>query len=412
MTTRRLLLTAFVLTLLVLPRSLLAAICSTMPNNPWGANTGWWTADSISASNGGTMTTWADSSGSLNTATVVGRTPPTYQTAVINGLPVVRFDVHGGGAFDLALPRSTQTFTFIAVVRPADLSQTMSILADSYDGRDFSIAPGGTQLLSRTFLQGLGSSATAIATTAFHVVTVTYDGTTVRFYLDGAADGINTSVRTFSHTETAHLGYANIATSHFFRGDIAQAVQWDTVLSDADRCAAIGCLGSEYGITINRASCPATPTPTNTPTGTLTPSNTSTPTPTRTPTATPRPTWTQPLYFSTFNHGDPNDLYIYETTDATNFTLPAGCSAPIAKFPGPGGVGTSLSTIADSLMHYNGKYWVAFEYNSLLACENVFGIMNASISLRTGPVGSQVTAERRDRSSCASALRSGESSST
>jgi len=367
----------FVLGLLVIslaPRFAAAQVCGALPHP--GTLTGWWTADSISASSGDPITSWVDSSGSENTATSHGTTP-TYQTAVINGRPVMRFG--GAGAYDLALPRTTTSFTFLAVVKATALFGNSSILADGQGGRDFYIEPtSGAQVLGKSFTVKIGTSNTGIGTTAFHIVAVTYDSSTATFYLDGAADGTGTSAQTFSHSQTAHLGYSAVPTMQYFVGDIAQAAQWTVALSAADRCAAIRCLGVEYGITVDESSCPATPSPTHTPTGTLTPSPTTTPRSTRTPTPTPLPTFAQPVYLTTFAGGDANHLYLFETRDGKTFTTPAGCSNPIGRFPGPGGVGLSISTLASSLLHYDGKYWVAYELNSLVACENNFGIMNST----------------------------------
>ncbi len=361
-------------TLLSSSRGAAGRVCSSLPDA--AHLTGWWTADSIGASDGDPVTTWADSSGSENLATAQG-TAPIYAATVVGGHPVVRFS--GAGAFDLNLPRTTPTFTFLAVVKAASLGGYGSILADANGGRDFHIvASSGVQGLARTYLAEIGTSDTGIGTSALHIVTVTYDSLTARFYLDGATDGAPINAQTFSHTQTAHLGYAAVQTNQHFVGDIAQAAQWAGVLSDSDRCAAVRCLGTEYDIAVDESSCPATPLPSPTPTGTLTPSPTATPLATHTPTETPLPTLTRPLYLSTFRHGDANHLYIYQTTDGRTFSTPADCSNPIQQFPGPGGTGVSVSTLASSLMHYEGQYWIAFEYNSLVACENLFGIMKAA----------------------------------
>lgn len=55
---------------------------------------GWYKADAITGlSNGAAVTQWNDSSGFVNhAAQATGTNQPTYQTNVINGLPVVRFD--------------------------------------------------------------------------------------------------------------------------------------------------------------------------------------------------------------------------------------------------------------------------------------------------------------------------------
>lgn len=346
--------------------------------------TGWWTADSITANDGDVVEIWADSSNAEDDAVAHGSIKPIYKTGIANGWPVVRFGGYGG--YDLPVPRSQSAFTFMAVVRPSDATTYRTILGDEAGGRDWNLIPTGVagrptngQGFSKSYVVEIGHSSTGLDTTDFHVVALTYDASTATFYLDGAADGSGTNAQTLTKTQFAHLGYAGtVAGPEYFKGDIAQAMQWKGVLSTADRCAAMRCLGAQYGITIDEGVCPVTPTPTDTPTGTLTPSPPPTPQNTNTPTATALPTFATAMYLSTFNWGDGNDLYIYETRDGKTFTTPDGCSNPVGKFPGPGGVGYSESTLASSLMRYNGKYWVAYELNTLIGCSNVFGIMSST----------------------------------
>lgn len=51
----------------------------------------WWDAVSIGQADGTSVTSWADSSGNGYTLTEATN-PPTYKTAIRNGLPIVRFD--------------------------------------------------------------------------------------------------------------------------------------------------------------------------------------------------------------------------------------------------------------------------------------------------------------------------------
>lgn len=53
----------------------------------------WWKADSLALSNGAAVTSWSDSSGNGRTLTqATGANQPVFNTAQVNGLPVVTFD--------------------------------------------------------------------------------------------------------------------------------------------------------------------------------------------------------------------------------------------------------------------------------------------------------------------------------
>lgn len=89
------------------------------------------------------------------------------------------------------------------------------------------------------------------------------------------------------------------------------------------------------------------------------------------------------LIFATFAHGSGNAGHILQTTDGANFAVPPGCSSPHITFLGPDHVSPSRSTLAVSLLHHRGRYWIVHEYNTLVAgspdmCNATVGIMATS----------------------------------
>src|SRR4051812_19518760 len=92
----------------------------------------WLKADSLSLNDGDAVTTWTDSSGNSNTASQgTAANKPTYKTAVLNALPVVRFD---GSNDYLGVARNSglepAAMTVVALLRaasnPADFSYVFS----------------------------------------------------------------------------------------------------------------------------------------------------------------------------------------------------------------------------------------------------------------------------------------------
>jgi hypothetical protein len=53
----------------------------------------------------------------------------------------------------------------------------------------------------------LGSGSTALSSGVWYDIGLSYDGATVRFYLNGAADGSASSAQTFTHAQQHWLGY-------------------------------------------------------------------------------------------------------------------------------------------------------------------------------------------------------------
>jgi hypothetical protein len=94
----------------------------------------------------------------------------------------------------------------------------------------------------------IGQSTTGVTAATWTIVAATYSGAgAFAFYLAGVADGTGTVDRTFS-ASTVWLG-SNASLDETFLGDMAEELQYDTVLSTADLNNVGEYLADKYGLT-------------------------------------------------------------------------------------------------------------------------------------------------------------------
>lgn len=208
----------------------------------------WYDAGEItSLSDNDPVATWIDSSASGFNATASGVNQPTYQTNEINGLPCVRFD----GTNDVmasSYPTSQKPFTAFAVIKVTDVSDYRCIIGSfTNDGIEWRInATSGAQNLDKQATAGIGTSSAAVTNGVWTIVTVTYSGSGGwAYYFDGVADNSGTNDVSFSAT-TALIGAASGV--HWFYGDMAEIVCYDTALSGPDLADVHAYLTSKYGL--------------------------------------------------------------------------------------------------------------------------------------------------------------------
>jgi len=228
----------------------------------------WLDASQIAGLSGtDSLATWPDLSGNGNDA--VQSTEgfkPTYQTDVINGLPVVRFD----GTDDYL------SATDSASLQPADLTifivSNFSSLKEGDQkffakSRNSESAAGATwqttiyeanDLLYQTKNAGSWQSVAAndYIYTGAYITTITHNQSTeaVNIYKDGSAFSTSSSItQAFDYaTDPLYIG-ARINGStieHHLQGDIAEMIIYDSALSTVGRGKVETYLADKYGITI------------------------------------------------------------------------------------------------------------------------------------------------------------------
>lgn len=92
---------------------------------------------------------------------------------------------------------------------------------------------GGTQQLDRQGQTAIGTSNTVVSAGVWHYVTVTYNGTTVKFYLDGAPDGSTNTTDAFTHSPNGIVSenisaYPNGKVDEFRYSKMVRSADWIT----------------------------------------------------------------------------------------------------------------------------------------------------------------------------------------
>ncbi len=199
------------------------------------------------ATDGQTVETWVDASGSANSATqaVLGL-KPTFQTNEINtSLPVIRFD----GIDDVMLTpsiASTSTLT-IFVVTKANSGANRYIV--SFGPTVFSALLGNFGSAIVEIFDSPRLSVGALSTSAFNLFEVVKNGggTSTTTYRNGVQIATDGSVSATT-TGTWFIGSGPVADQ--YDGDIAEIIAYDTPLATGNRQLVEDYAGSKYGISI------------------------------------------------------------------------------------------------------------------------------------------------------------------
>jgi hypothetical protein len=203
----------------------------------------WLKADALSLSDGDPVSSWTDSSGNSNHATMTGGDRPTFQTNELNSLPGVASNSETSGWLNLTTPITNARTVFI-VARHRDGNQDWAHLI-------------GDTTTNNYFHGGLGTALHSTTFSAIHGVCAA----------DGWTDGVSTSIGSmaksaagvvYSYDMTAAdaavdqlFNNANQqALSRVWDGFIFELIVYDNRLSTGDRESVEDYLGIKYGITI------------------------------------------------------------------------------------------------------------------------------------------------------------------
>lgn len=145
--------------------------------------TAWYKADAGTSStvNGTALSAWNDQSGNGNNLTqATGVNQPTYQAAVQNGLPIVRFSAH---FMDAAGVSVSQPDTIWIVAKNTAAGGSLNVI-DGITVRQAVLQNGGHVY---SFYAGLGpiDSASNWGTTSFHYISTLFNGASSLMRSDG-----------------------------------------------------------------------------------------------------------------------------------------------------------------------------------------------------------------------------------
>jgi hypothetical protein len=202
-------------------------------------------ADTLSLSNGDPVSTWTDGSGSSNNATGSGATRPTYQTNVVNSLPVVRFTT--SSILLLANTISDGDCTIVCVLKE---SGSRLIALGGTGSWAFYGTSGGLWLFRA---DNDGGFTASVSYTGFNVWTSRVTSGVVSAWKNGVPIGSPTAVgtRTIDNIGTRQ---SLASTSD---GDVAEIRYYSSALSEVDRSGAEQSVGTKYSITVTPYVPPA-----------------------------------------------------------------------------------------------------------------------------------------------------------
>ena len=193
----------------------------------------WYRGDSLTCTGGcsGTnvVATLVDKSTNTNDAPhhigYVGTS--TYLASGFNSLPGVTLSATGSDLFSFTSALNLETASTICTVLKATSGKGTLVSGNSASVGYwfFNTSEQGADSVNTV---GLGNG-TAAADTSYHSMCMTYDGTTIKFYLDGATDGSATPSATITATDTG-IGL-NVQTGlETFHGVLMDIVIYNTAL--------------------------------------------------------------------------------------------------------------------------------------------------------------------------------------
>lgn len=240
--------------LMMLMRARGAAPSSVQPSDFAGLSA-WWKADNdtfvtgtTQATDGETITDWADSSGNgyfLNVASSGFR--PTFRANAVNGLPALDFD--GDDRMSSSAPTGGNEQTLFAVVN-ADVLQYAQLRSPAGGG-----AVLGMWLDASGHLV-LGTPGTAVVTSSGTISAGTWhilsgSASAAGDFMRARIDGTQTQATwtgTLTGTRGTRVSYDSSGVNGFFDGKLAELISYQELLSDADIAAVEGYLATKYGL--------------------------------------------------------------------------------------------------------------------------------------------------------------------
>lgn len=185
--------------------------------------------DCLSGGDGDPFTTWADESAAANDlGTIDGA--PTKETDILNGHAVAKMNGDDDAVFSSSIAVSAN-FTYIVVAKLTNLGGPKTFICGPSGSLQVRINSSKLNVL-KCATADMGSGSSTISIDTFYTLGVTYDGTTLRFYLNGGTDGTASVSQTFSADVTKV--WVNVANDlETFHGEIAEQLLWTSVLNES-----------------------------------------------------------------------------------------------------------------------------------------------------------------------------------
>lgn len=210
----------------------------------------WYKADAITGLNDADpVANWVDSSGNGRDAgQSTAGLRPVYKTAIINSLPVVRYDATDDALTTTSIAHGIGTgdWSFWAVGYNTDVSRVYLGLAGNgtFDPA-FYVDTGSPHI----YWNADYDWATTISNNTWYLFYWQRSGTTVSCYVNGVLDATTHTISdAFTTNSSWIVGNQASGSNRPFGGDIAEQGLYNTALSTANRQALEGYISAKYGI--------------------------------------------------------------------------------------------------------------------------------------------------------------------
>ena len=213
----------------------------------------------LSLSDNDPVVTWLDQSGTSRDGTGMNDAPagrPIFKaTAGPGGRPCIR-STGGTGAFErtgfsLASSIPVSNYTMFAVVKPiASPSHPLTITGGGAGCFQWRIDTDLKPQVVRENQANLGKATTALSTSAFQLIAVRYDGTTLDFWLGGSADGSVSVSSTQTNPISNVFGWNNASFSsrEEFIDDFCMIKIFDSAVSNPDVAIELTAHSGHWGV--------------------------------------------------------------------------------------------------------------------------------------------------------------------
>lgn len=208
----------------------------------------WLKADAITGKvDADPLPQWDDASGNARHATEATN-PPTYKTAILNSLPVVRFDGVNDKLTVAGITNNDATRTFFAVVKGTGSGVGQRFWTLGASDAALGTSNSATQYFYYANDPGHAVNQLGGNGTVFAVICLRYNSAaSMDFFVGtGAATNINPWDTYQSGTSPLIIGSAGAV--EFLNGDFAELIVYDSALSEADRASVRDHLRTKYAL--------------------------------------------------------------------------------------------------------------------------------------------------------------------
>src|SRR3972149_237298 len=207
--------------------------------------TPWLRADAgAGLADGDPVGTWTDQNGVMHATQATAANKPTYKTAILNGLPIVRFD---GVDDQLTTPSYPVALPYpytVLIVFKNTIFKDYNVICNDLTTHNAQGLHGNS---ANIYLYNGSAALVGITTSAFKLLYIEWNGANSKYAVNGAALSGPVDPGTLRPT----LSGLSIGAETFFyplAGDIAEVLVYNSALSTANKAALETYLNSKWAL--------------------------------------------------------------------------------------------------------------------------------------------------------------------